>query len=102
MNAALVQHFYEKLYLENCARMERFAADLDAALGPGFYHHDLIVERDSGDIYLCETGFKFDAYAYGARLAALRHEAPCLEPFLSEAFAYRSADLVIKAFDAAG
>ena len=101
-NAALIQYFYDMLYEANKDRMAQLAVDLDAALGHGFYHHDLIVEKGTGDIYLCETGYKFDAYAYGSRLIDLRDEAPCIEPFLSEAFARRSADMVIRAWTAAG
>jgi hypothetical protein len=42
------------------AGLEALAARLADALGPGFFHHDIIRERGSGRYFVCEVGYKFN------------------------------------------
>ena len=40
------------------------AKEIETVLGPGFFAHDTLVERDTGKIYLSEVGFKFMSVPY--------------------------------------
>ena len=55
----VISQISESLVKPNLENYHRLAKDIDSALGPGFYSHDLLVDRNSGTIYLSETGFKF-------------------------------------------
>jgi hypothetical protein len=100
-NAALYNHAYQKLFLDRQDQMRALAVQLNKALGPGFYHHDLLVEADSDRIFLCETGYKFDAYAFSQHLAEIRDQTPHLDPFFNGDFARWSAEAVLAEADAA-
>jgi hypothetical protein len=57
---------------EHAALAERVAA----ALGPGFYAHDVLLDREGGPPLLCETGFKFQDGAYERRLLPIAEQLP--------------------------
>jgi hypothetical protein len=95
LNAPLFNAAYQSLFLDRLDEMQALARDLNSALGPGFYHHDLLVERGTGKIYLCEVGYKFDAYAFGSHMEAVRADVPSLEIFFNGDYARRSADAVL-------
>lgn len=95
LNAPLFNAAYRQLYLDRQDDMRDLAIRLNAVLGPGFYHHDLLVERGSGKIYLCEVGYKFDAYAFGSHMEPIRADTPSLEPFFNGDYARLSADALL-------
>ena len=69
------------------------AARVSAALGPGFYAHDILVPNDGGPLQLCETGFKFNEDGYTDRLAPVANEIHChREMFAMADWARSSAD----------
>ncbi len=43
---------------------ESLAQKIESALGPGFYVHDVLVEKETGNVYLSEVGFKFFDQSY--------------------------------------
>lgn len=45
------------------------AEKIESVLGPGFYTHDTLIERDTGKIYLSETGFKFMSAPYANHMS---------------------------------
>ncbi|MCX8509793.1 MAG: hypothetical protein ORN49_13115 [Rhodobacteraceae bacterium] len=91
MNAALVNFLYDRLYLSRQAEFAAIARRLHDILGPGFYHHDLIVARETGEIHLCEVGFKFDASAFADHMRPIAADVPYLQPFYTDEFARNSA-----------
>lgn len=42
------------------AELTALAARIADALGPGFFHHDIIRERGTGRYFVCEVGYKFN------------------------------------------
>jgi hypothetical protein len=99
INSGLITHLFETQIVARKPELDALADKLDQCLGPGFYHHDLLIEKDTGDIYVCEVGIKFDAYAYGQRLESIRETTPCLSPFFTTEFAYGSAEAVLNRWE---
>ena len=61
----LIAHLYDRLIAPRLEEFRAFGSYLGNVLGPGFYVHDVLVDRNSGQLYLCESGFKFydDTYS---------------------------------------
>ena len=91
LDADLVNHLYDRFYVERKAELADIARRLHDILGPGFYHHDLIIERGTGLIYLCEVGYKFDLSAFAGRMRPIADDVPYLRPFYDGEFARKSA-----------
>jgi hypothetical protein len=90
--AALQKRLVDRLMPE----YHDLAARVAAALGPGFYAHDVLVPSDGGPVQLCETGFKFNDGGYAGRLSPLAAELPCHRlMFATAAWAAHSADLFL-------
>ena len=51
---------YEKTVAARRSEINSICQKIFDVLGFGFYAHDLLPERETGNTYLCETGFKFD------------------------------------------
>jgi len=94
-DAALYNAAYERLFLRHETELRDLAMRLNAALGPGFYHHDLLVEHGSGRILLCEVGYKFDPCAFADHMAPISDQVPSLSPVYDGRFARASADALI-------
>lgn len=79
-------------------KMEAEIADLcssaGAALGSGFFAHDILPCSETGKLYICETGFKFDDMSYRERLWPISSDLP----FLAEHFNIDIAGIAAKAF----
>ncbi len=54
---ALLNHLYTRL-LEDRDTITGLCDAVGRRLGPGLYAHDLLPDRESGQIFICETGFK--------------------------------------------
>ena len=94
-DAELYNEVYRQLFLDREAELHRLAEQLNRALGPGFYHHDLLIERGSGRILVCEVGYKFDPYAFSEHMAPVRAQVPSLRPLYDGSFARDAADAVL-------
>lgn len=92
---SLYNHAYATLFLEREPELRDLAQRLNAALGPGFYHHDLLVERGSGRVYLCEVGYKFDPCAFSDHMATIGDQVPSLAPLYDGGFSRASADALL-------
>lgn len=88
-NAALISYFHETLVESNRPRLVEMCEQIGKALGPGFYAHDILPKRDTGELYVCETGFKFDDQDLREALWPISSDLP----FLSEHFTVSVADL---------
>lgn len=100
-DADLYNKVFRKLYLDREDELRALAVDLNRALGPGFYHHDLLVESGSGRILVCEVGYKFDPYAFSEHMAPVQAQVPSLHPLYDGRFARDSADAVLAWSEAA-
>ena len=49
----------DQLVMPNLRQYHRIAEKIEAALGPGFYVHDLLLDQENDNVLLSETGFKF-------------------------------------------
>lgn len=100
-DAGLYNKVFQQLFLDREAELRALAVHLNRALGPGFYHHDLLIERGSGRILVCEVGYKFDPYAFSEHMAPICGQVPSLAPLYDGSFARRSADAMLAWIEAA-
>lgn len=63
----LIHYFYKKQVHERFSEHLLLAKNIEAALGPGFYAHDVLIDANSNSIYLAEVGFKFYQPTYYER-----------------------------------
>ena len=56
----LLAFLHTELVEPRRAEFGELARRLAGAMGPGFYVHDILIERDSDRIFVCESGLKFD------------------------------------------
>lgn len=99
-DAVLYNKVFQLLFLDREAELRALAVTLNRALGPGFYHHDLLIERDTGRILVCEVGYKFDPYAFSEHMAPVKDQVPSLQPLYDGRFARDAADAVLACADA--
>ena len=61
----LIVYLYDRLVAPRLEEFYALGSCLGNVLGPGFYVHDVLVDRNSGQLNLCESGFKFydDTYS---------------------------------------
>ncbi len=100
-DAVLYNKVFQHLFLDREAELRALAVHLNRALGPGFYHHDLLIERGSGRILVCEVGYKFDPFAFSEHMAPVQHQIPSLQPLYDGRFARDSADALLACAGAA-
>lgn len=60
----LLDNLYDLLVFPQMQNFESLAQKIESALGPGFYVHDVLVEKETGNVYLSEVGFKFFDQSY--------------------------------------
>jgi hypothetical protein len=99
-DAGLYNHLFHQLYLDRAEELADLAQRLNRALGPGFYHHDLLIERGTGRILVCEVGYKFDPYAFSEHMAPIKDQVPSLAPLYDGSFSRLSADALIAEVEA--
>ena len=63
-NPELLEHLYGKLVAPRLEELHALGKRIGCALGPGFYAHDVLVDNNSGHLFMCETGFKFYDHTY--------------------------------------
>lgn len=64
----LLDYLHEKLVATRLEAFRALSAHLGHLLGPGFYAHDVLIENRTGQLFLCETGFKFYDDTYEERM----------------------------------
>ena len=64
----LLDFLYKQLVAPRLANYYLLAESIESILGPGFYAHDVLVDNNSDDLILCETGFKFFDQSYSNRM----------------------------------
>lgn len=93
----LIEYLQKSLVEQHACALEEMAVQIADVLGQGFYSHDILVERGSGRVLLCETGYKFDDMSYTRRIAPIFQQLPSHQILLpTESYALRSAAALIK------
>lgn len=65
-------------------------------LGPGFYAHDILPCSDDRQLYVCETGFKFDDMSLREWLWPISSDLPFLSDHFTMNIADRAADELVR------
>lgn len=91
----LIEFLQRTLVLPRREELKTLAARIADLLGPGFYSHDLLIERDSGAIFISESGFKFHDWSYGNRIRPIAHALPSHRAILTPEYARRAALLFL-------
>ena len=67
-NPELLEHLYGNLVAPRLEELHALGNRIGRALGPGFYGHDVLVDNNSGHLFMCEAGFKFYDHTYSNRM----------------------------------
>ncbi len=93
----LIEHLHDVLIKPRAEQFSNIARQLYSVLGHGFYEHDLLIDRESGATYVCESGFRFDDPQYWQRFEPVASKIPSQTSlFPVQRFAQRSADAFLK------
>lgn len=68
LNRPLLDYLQDRLVVPRLEDFVSLAEKVESALGPGFYAHDVLVDSSSGNLFLCETGFKYYDDSYCGRM----------------------------------
>ena len=99
-DAGLLIHLNKTLHEPFLYAYQDIADKLHKALGDGYFAHDLLIEKESGKVYICESGCKFFDDTYVKHVASILDELPYApEEFdvvkYAEKVAHLSADRVL-------
>ncbi len=64
----LLDYLHEELVAPRLEAFRALSYRIGHLLGPGFYAHDVLIENKTGQLFLCETGFKFYDDTYEERM----------------------------------
>ncbi len=73
----LLNYLHAEIVAPRMHEIHSICERIGSRLGTGFYAHDIVPERESGLLYVCETGFKFDDHAWRDRMEPLRGSLAC-------------------------
>lgn len=68
VDRALLDYMHRQLVEPRLDDYISLAADVESVLGPGFYAHDVLVDNSTGELFLCETGYKYYDHTYSNRM----------------------------------
>ena len=71
LDLPLIRYLHSKLVKNNLGKLLSLAEKAGAAYGAGFYAHDVVIDNDSCDPYICETELKFFPDAYTRKFRSL-------------------------------
>lgn len=91
LDAELWNALYRRIVVPQTKAIETVCGQISDVLGLGFYSHDILPERLSGRLLVCETGFKFDDFLFRSHLMALSGQL-VIDDFLSDRFPTKSAE----------
>lgn len=81
VNSDLINFLYDHIIVPNMPALRALAEQVADALGPGFLSHDVLVEQKTGQIYLAETGTKFDDPSFYRRMSPILRKVPSMAGF---------------------
>ncbi|WP_112663436.1 hypothetical protein [Microvirga flavescens] len=77
----LLNYLYTRLVIGFRDYINEICRSVGDVLGLGFYSHDLLPCADSGEIYICETGFKFDEISLKHHLMPIKDQVVMADLF---------------------
>lgn len=97
-NAGLIEYIYDKLIAPRRGDIAEHTRKMGELLGPGFYAHDMIVCRESGKMFMVESGFKFNDSPYANYISSVQDDMPSNRIFYDSTYPTVSAYLFLKAW----
>ncbi len=76
LDPALIEHLNATLVDAKRDQIADHALRAFEALGHGFYAHDLMVQRGTGRVFMCESGFKFTEHTCESYFAPIKDSIP--------------------------
>lgn len=64
----LLNYLHETLVAPRLEAFRELSYRIGCLLNPGFYAHDVLIDNKTGQLFLCETGFKFYDDTYEERM----------------------------------
>jgi hypothetical protein len=95
-NGPLIEYLFDTLIKARWDEIVSFARHLGEILGPGSYAHDMVVGNQTGQMFMVESGLKFNDTPYADYIAAAAPEMPSNAIFYSGQYAVRAADLFVQ------
>ncbi len=77
----LLLALHARLVVPNADRHAKLARMVYDAIGPGFYAHDILLDTSTDEIFMAETGFKFDDLTYGNVISPIQDDLHFLDGF---------------------
>ena len=75
---AKLRSLYDTIVIPNLGRLTVLAKVAGDAFGPGFYAHDVLIDSDSGEAFVCETELSFFPTTFMRRQRGLLDDAGTL------------------------
>lgn len=96
-NAELINFLWRKALEDAGDQFQKIANTVYSTFGPGFYSHDTLLDKETHQVYICETGYKFDDNAYQRRVNEIAFRISGLKLFeTGENTAISSAPIFLK------
>lgn len=96
LDPALIEYFQKILVEDRINELKKLSEQIGLALGPGFFVHDTIISSETEEIFVSESGIKFEDDAYINRLYPIAAYLPSHYVMFSPEFAKRSARAFVK------
>ena len=93
-DAELLNHLFDQVVQPGSERIKELCKAIGMALGPGFYAHDILPCAETGELFVCESGFKFSDSSYKKHMEPIRRKLSYTD-FPGRAEAQRMADALI-------
>ncbi len=98
-NGPLIEHLFATLIEPRRDLIRDHTHSMGEILGPGFYAHDMVVCNSSGQLYMVESGFKFNDTPYANYLIADADRMPSNRIFYTGEYSVRAAELFLTEWD---
>ncbi|WOJ95045.1 hypothetical protein R0135_07705 [Congregibacter variabilis] len=96
LDPTLLQALHRELVDGLWAEHQRLAKRVSEALGFGFWHIDVLIEKDTLACYVCEVGMKFHNMSYFAHLNQLEEIPREIRPHIDRDYPRRSAEAFLR------
>ncbi len=99
VNPQMIRYFHRLLITPNIGRINAIARGVKAALGVGLYAHDILPCAKTGQLFLCETNFKFYDGNHRFHMASIAAEHPVPALFDGRKVTRRMARALVQELD---
>ena len=98
-NGPLIEFLFDTLIHPRRDQITQHAWAMGEILGPGFYAHDMVVSNATGELFMVESGFKFNDTPYANYLIADADRMPSNRIFYTGDYPVRAAELFLTEWD---